>query len=267
MTFALTVLETYYDNQFANKVISPDPERCKPYDEATVWRATPREYTGLEKLAYALEWLADRPRMMIVRGGRTAQPAFRGSVLRRYADPKPANNYFEPVPRARIVFDFDGTPVGAGLGHGDQVETCGLYLRSQLPTEFRNVRAVASVTGSTGLAKNLAGENGRNTDSARLRLFFLLEERVSDVDLTLWMKGVNWVWKLDLDPSILGTVQPVYTARPMFIDGLVDPVPCDRRVKILPGASDYVDLDLDRYASIADRQLNKERSAQQAPGQ
>ena len=251
MTFALTMMETFYPNQYANKIISPIPENCKSYDLAVYWRARECEYTSLEAFARVLAALADKPRVMIVRGARNATPAFRDSVARRYAEPRAADNYFEPAARGWIVFDFDGTPVPVGLDAGDQVEGAGLYLRTLLPPEFRDARAVASVTSSTGRAPGCA----------RLRLFFLLENRISDEDLGLWMKGVEWTWKLNLDPSILGTIQPVYTARPTFIDGLTDPVPKDRRVALLPGARDRVDIDLDTYADVADAQLSKERGA------
>jgi hypothetical protein len=257
MTFALTILETALARnamyqKYANKVITPT--YTTPYDLAKWWNAYPREFTSLAEMASMLEYLADRPRVMIIRGQLLPPVQDGRSVMRRYADPE--HNYFEAVARGWIVFDFDGTPVPTGLDAGDQVEAAGLYLRTLLPPEFRNVRAIASVTGSTGRAPGCA----------RLRLFFLLEDRISDEDLTLWMKGVNWVWKLNLDASILGTVQAVYTARPFFRGGAVDPVPRDRRVSLLPGATDYVDIDLEFYSAMAEQQLKKENRAVKRSG-
>lgn len=186
---------------------------------------------------------------MIVRGGLLPPVPMNMWVRRTYADPD--YNHFEAVDRAWIPFDFDGTPVPDGLADGGAGEACGLYLRSLLPPEFRDVRAIASATGSTG----------RDPTGARLRLFFLLDRAIEDAELMLWTKGVNWTWKLNLDPVVLGTVQPVYTARPTFMHGAIDPVPKDRRVVLLGGVKDRVAIDLDFYVNAANRQRRTERLA------
>ena len=118
------------------------------------------------------------------------------------------------------------------------------------------MRAIASATGSTG----------RDPTGARLRLFFMLDRAISDEDLMLWCKGVNWTWKLNLDPVVLGTVQPVYTARPTFMHGASDPVPKDRRVVLLDGARDTVPIDLDFYTEAATHQQIKEHRATKKSG-
>ena len=65
MTFAFTILEAPA-SKTANKTIYADT--TIPYDMVTWWTAYPRELLTLEAMAGALVWLADRPRMMIVRG-------------------------------------------------------------------------------------------------------------------------------------------------------------------------------------------------------
>jgi hypothetical protein len=85
VTFALTLMETFYPNQYANKIISPIPENCKPYDLAVYWRARECEYTSLETFARVLEKLADKPRVMIVRSAQcdARVPGLGGAALRR----------------------------------------------------------------------------------------------------------------------------------------------------------------------------------------
>jgi hypothetical protein len=109
-----------------------------------------------------------------------------------------------------------------------------------LPEAFWGCKAVASVTASTGLEKNLGvGPNGE--DKLRLRLFFLLQDEISDLDLTNWTKGFEFEHKIGLDHVTCETIQPIYTARPTFLR-MTDPVPLDRRVAVLKGSEECVAL-------------------------
>jgi hypothetical protein len=227
------------------------------------WYFTPKSLPTLEAFADALRWLADQPRIMIGRG--QVKPGLDGvRARRRCNDPDATTNSFLVAPRAWLALDFDGVVVPAGIGVGDRVADAGAYARSLLPPEFRDVRAIVSVTSSTGLPKNLGtGPNGE--DLARLRLFYLIDRPVEDEDLRDWAKGFRYETGVDLDPVTFGTVQPVYTARPFFVD-LDDPVPVDRRVAILDGASDRAAIELDHYCKVTKVRQFQQRQARRRSG-
>jgi hypothetical protein len=129
VTFAFTVLEAPA-SKTANKIISPTS--TVPYDMVTYWKAYPRELLTLEAMPGALEWLADRPRMMIVRGGLLPPVPLNMWVRRTYADHD--YNHFEAVDRAWIPFDFDGTRCRTDwLMVGRLRLAACIYVRSFLP--------------------------------------------------------------------------------------------------------------------------------------
>jgi hypothetical protein len=75
-------------------------------------------------------------------------------------------------------------------------------------------------------------------------MFFMLP-RAEDNDLLF--QWAEELWRADperrLDPSVLRAYQPIFTARPIF-KGWVDPVPEWRRVRILDGYEDCLELEL-----------------------
>jgi hypothetical protein len=79
---------------------------------------------------------------------------------------------------------------------------------------------------------------------ARLRLFFALAEAADNKALISWTDSLSRrAPELRLDPSVMRAMQPIYTARPLFV-GCSDPVPSGQRVVILDGYTDSVAIDL-----------------------
>lgn len=62
----------------------------------------------------------------------------------------------------------------------------------------------------------------------RLRLWYWLDRPTTGAELTRWLHGSP------ADPSIFRTVQPIYTAAPIFASGALDHLP--ERMVMLPGA-------------------------------
>jgi hypothetical protein len=249
----------------ANKTVAKWPGDCRPYDDVFWWYFTSKSCPTLDAFAEALRWLADQPRMMIVRGALKPHVRPNTRALRRYADPDERANSFDAVPRPWMAMDFDDVLVSSGLGAGDRVAEAGEYVRSLLPPAFHHVRGIVTATSSTGLAKNF-GVGPAGEDHARLRMFFLLDDPVDDEDLRDWAKGFRHETGINLDPVTFGTVQPVYTARPFFKD-IEDPVPVDGRVFILDGAVDRVSLpDFDYYIRVTKLRQYAQRKYRERTG-
>jgi hypothetical protein len=110
-----------------------------------------------------------------------------------------------------------------------------------LPDEFHGRTAVVVSTSSTGL-------KGPNT--ARLRLFFLLDREHPLETLHDWALNAKR-HGLPIDPAVLLPGQPIYTARPRFINGS-DPVANDLHAFVLSGLEgNRVPLEVERYAPPA----------------
>ena len=98
-----------------------------------------------------------------------------------------------------------------------------------MPPEFNNARCVYYATGSAAdLTKpDLGGA------AIRMRLGFLLDKGVSFAQAKKWLAGIE-----GLDECTLRPAQPIYTAAPIFRDGLADPLP--ERLGMLAGERELV---------------------------
>ena len=189
---------------------------------------------SLRDFAKALDWLADQPRMFVIRGQLLA--GLSGWQRRLLYPHKDAPATIQCPPRRWIALDFDGVNVPSDLGAPDKLTEAGYHIRDTLlPPPFRGVRCVASATASTGR---------KGLGVARLRLFFALAEAADNEALYQWADALSRrAPALRLDPSVMRAMQPIYTARPLFV-GCSDPVPAWGRVAELDGCEDVVALDL-----------------------
>jgi hypothetical protein len=248
----------------ANKILSADPDKCRPYDNCLKWRLTPKSVPTLETMATALRWLAARPFHMLARGAVRSGIDLDQPHYRRHADPNPELNSLVPAARAWMAIDVDGVVGPPGLGHGRCLDAAGYYVRDVLlPPEFHDIKGVVAATASTGL-DGMLGSGPRGCDLLRLRLFFLLDRPIHDEILRGWLKGYAWMHRLEFDPAILNPTQPIYTARPTF-DGIPDPVPVDRSVQLLDGdCGDRVDLQLSPYVDLTQLEQDRQQTARGA---
>ena len=103
------------------------------------------------------------------------------------------------------------------------------FLRLRLPAEFHGCRCVHYATSSAAdLTKpDLGGAE------IRMRLGFMLDRGVSFAQAKRWLAGIE-----GLDECTLRPAQPIYTAAPLFRDGLADPLP--ERLGVLAGDRELV---------------------------
>jgi hypothetical protein len=239
--FVFTVLKNAdQEPRFAAKRIRRDKE--VGYDKGKNWAFKPYSFPTHETFAAFLTRLARDPLSCIVRGA-IAPGLDPGKPHRRlWATRDEANSTLIEKPRHWSVWDFDDVQVPPGLGAPTKLRAAAAHVRDVLmPLEFQNTKCV--VTASAG--------TGRKGDAVtRMRLYFLHPLGCDNPTLKTYAKGVAAKMKLPVVPCVFLPGQPIYTARPLFEDGLVDPVPEADWAFVLDGARERVELELSKYLAI-----------------
>lgn len=130
---------------------------------------------------------------------------------------------FEEVPRAWLSLDVDGMTLPPLTDWRDGMGPVVEHAVGLLPDEFQDAKIVWQVTTSHGLAFDAAKRwtGGYVGDTARLRLWVLLDRPISSELAEAWTLGM--AGPLKLDASVSRTVQMNYTARPTT-DAGTDPL-------------------------------------------
>ena len=136
---------------------------------------------------------------------------------------------FEPQPTGVLLLDFEKIMAPAGIDWRADLAWTAAFLRMRLPAEFHPCKCVHYATGSAAdLTKpDLGGAE------IRIRLGFVLDRGVSFAQAKRWLAGIE-----GLDESTLRPAQVIYTAAPIFRDGLTDPMP--ERMGVLDGDRELV---------------------------
>jgi hypothetical protein len=252
---ALTWLTTF--GPLATKVLEQGPDGwlrvAEGYNLAEHFRVTTALVHGLTELLSRLDQLATGPRRFVVRG--ELLPDADPQRCKRLLHPKrdedgtisPAT--FRPAARRWLALDFDSLeppePL-AGPRWLEQPCLTAAFLASLLPGEFRGVSCVLQATASAGVKPGI-----------RARLWYWLDRPVSDAEAARWLANAP------VDRSLFRTVQPIYTASPVF-RGCRDPLP--RRLWLVPGERGAVHVPelpapLPRPAMVIGRPAPREGSA------
>lgn len=130
---------------------------------------------------------------------------------------------FEDAARAWLMVDFDSVAEPDGVDFAAQPARCASYLRAQLPSPFHTARCVWHASGSAGFKPGV-----------RLHLWFLLDRALTGDECKAWLSHSI----LPVDRTVYGAVQPHYTADPLLVGELVDPM--SERMGVLTGESERV---------------------------
>jgi len=139
-----------------------------------------------------------------------------------------------PIGRRAIVVDVDKAPAPAWMPQGraptrDEAQALVRYVADHfLPRAWQGATVAYRWTSSAGL---------RGWSTLSLHLGLWLERAVYDVSLRRWAA----TWGRPVDPSTCGSVHPIYTAAPLFLDG-ADPLEAAGipRVGLVEGERDEV---------------------------
>lgn len=124
---------------------------------------------------------------------------------------------FVDVPRHLLCIDLDKLQSPPDLDWVRQPELGVHHAIAQLPPEFQGMNCVWQYSSSAGV---------HNTTDVKLHLWYWLAKARTSEELRAWAKW--WNTNCDgavVDEALYRTVQPHFTAAPVFLGGLVDPLP------------------------------------------
>jgi hypothetical protein len=206
-TETLTILRATHGGRLA-KIISPG--HIRPYDNVKYFDAMTVSVGSLDDIADVLRTLIDNPSAAVIRG-ELANGATAALNIRRLLHPDRKTGEeatLRECPHRWIALDVDSV---ARPHHvpADDLTSCAHFAVTTLPAAFHDARCVVQATASHGIKPGV-----------RLRLWYWLDRPVSCAELKRWLARTRSV-----DVGSIGPVNLIYTARPIFLDGAVDPLP------------------------------------------
>ena len=132
--------------------------------------------------------------------------------------------WFIERPRYWLVIDIDDIELPDWADPANDPERIATFLIGQLPECFHGVTCHWQMSSSAGV---------KPATEARAHLWFWLDRALGQDELKLWKAD----FCVKIDTAVFNTVQPLYVARPIFVDG-PDPLPL--RSGLLVGDSDAV---------------------------
>lgn len=191
------------------------------YDDCKTVDLYDMSVDGLGGLEELLRELQSRWDCAVMRAG-IADPA-RTRGVRRLLHPDTESG--EPPslvdrPRSWLALDVDGLAAPPDCDVSDLLACAGVAC-TKLPAAFHHATILVQATGSHGIKPGLC-----------LRLWGWLSRGVPGAELKAWLK------RAPVDPSVFNACQLIYTATPLFADGVRDPLP--ERLAVRFGANETV---------------------------
>lgn len=197
------------------------------YEDAKTYSVSTQKVAGLEDILGVLAQLNDQPYKCIIRGklrpDANPRKAYRRS--RVHKDKPPPS--FEEQPRRWLCVDVDGLPLPqkAWASSWSQAEA----LREKLPEELQEAGMVIQWSSSHGVYTSQGGKQA--CAHVWLWLSSPLSSSAARALAREW-KDESRPW---LDPSVCKTVQPHYTAAPVYEDPAQAPEHLQNRLCLLTG--------------------------------
>ena len=168
---------------------------------------------SLTELSSLLTALEDNPNKFVIRGslieGRPTNNIRRTGKSDQYNHPE---SNFNPASRQWCGIDIDGLDLPTRFTDiANQQEEIIRYTISKLPEEFQDIDCHYQFSSSMGVT----------TGKIKVHLWYWLERKVSDAEMKAWLSKAE----TPVDSRLYQPVQPHFTARPIFTDGAIDPLP------------------------------------------
>jgi hypothetical protein len=188
------------------------PEKTD-FNAGTWFRAERRHPVGLVELSSLLTLLERDPRAFVIRGEPAPDIDLNQPVRRKKRPDRAGRSWFRDVPGGLrwVLLDFDKLTTPAGIDVIADPEGAILYLVSLLPAWLQDVSFHWQLSSSAGIGHN---------PGLSAHLWFWFNRAVTDMELSRWAERNN----VPVDSALFRTVQPHYTASPLFI-GMNDPLP------------------------------------------
>jgi hypothetical protein len=221
----LVVLRAIDPNRHAAKIHTlvkgkkgePDRIKTKGYSEAKHFSVEQIPVGNIHEYHNALDQLTHDPLAFIIRGAPKSDINRDHTRRLKHKDPNtgdPAT--FEPCPRRGLMIDFDHQPEPPLTDLITRPVDAVLYLVGRLPPECQDVTFFWQWGSSQGLPSDLG--------FLSLHVWFWCARAYSDEELIRWANFVNRDGQI-IDPAVFRTVQANYIAQPLFLGGLIDPLP------------------------------------------
>ena len=190
--------------------------KCGDYDSPRFFDATSHPVSGLLDVLNLLRELLPQPDKCVVRGELVAGASAQG--IRRLAFPCTKNGdaaTLRDVPRRWLAVDWDGIPRPDDVAAAD-LARCGDIALDAMPKVFQRTACIIQASANHGIKPG-----------CRLRGWFWCDRALTGREITRWLSGTP------CDSSVWRTVQPIYTAAPVFESGRAEHLPS--RLLLLPG--------------------------------
>jgi len=188
------------------EVVKSDYDRCWAYEYKFA------DCHTVDDLHELLSGIANEPSLCIIRGQLKPGWGTTSVTRKKSAEDSPFRENPDGVSFA--MMDFDKIPIPDWLP--TDLDYYLEYLVSLLPEYLHNVSYVYQWSSSAGMD---------GWETLRCHIWFWLEEPRTDSQMVLWAKSINLAaGKNIVDESTLRTVQPNYTASPIFNNNITDPL-------------------------------------------
>ena len=188
----------------------------KDYDKSYEYKYEGHDCNSIDDLHTLLQHISKQSTKCVIRGLLKPSVDATAKVVRQKST-EDAPFVENPNGVSFAMIDFDKIPVPEWLPN--ELDFYLEYLVSMLPDYFHDVSYVCQWSSQAGM-------DGWKT--LRCHLWFWLEVPRTDTEMRAWANAINSQVGFKLcDPCTFGTVQPNYTANPIF-SGVVDPIGSNR---------------------------------------
>ena len=214
---AITILETLGDRKATKTfTMKGDWLDTKDYDNAATFKYEVCDFQTIDVLADLLEVLRTKSNMFVIHGKPNHNRQYTNRRMDTKNGSKVEDGDISDCFTDWVMFDFDKIP------NDDQckdIEIVSERLIAKLPKEFGDVSYYSSFSSSFGVF---------GFDKVSVHIWFVLENPQTSISLREWANAFaeynkETICSRLIDPSVIHTVQPNYTADPVFI-GMKDPI-------------------------------------------
>lgn len=185
-----------------------------PYSDGKYFTTKHLSLDSLQDLSKILTKLERRPKSCVIRGtyvgdekAKDLDLEYNVGKVRRILD------VHEDKPHHWVLVEVDNFEPLASDPLADPVSSINEYVYHALPPCFHDVSYHWQLSNSAGSAKH-AGK-------LKAHVWFWLARAYTSEELRQWAMA----YEIDLDRSVLNSVQVHYTSAPIFDEGVTDPVP------------------------------------------
>jgi len=194
------------------------------YDSCKHFAIKTRDVNGINDLSRLLSKIEVRSDLMVIRGLARSEVDASKLVFRQTFNPHnvehqaapPQEKPFKDEPISWLMIDVDDELLPDGVDLVTDTDKAIGYIVDKLPPEFQKATYHWQLSSSAGIY---------NSDHISVHLWFWLSSPQTSLDLREWAKTFNLIHgKKLIDTALFQAVQAHYTAAPILLNGISDPI-------------------------------------------